>query len=327
MGKLVSLQDQESASDRNIRSTAHSLNINGFDPPRNCLSINLELLFASPDRRRLLGDLRTFHARLASYENQTDPHMRLETVNLLFEKAWHAFKQKQYDSSWKCLEEADRLMLFLMTDDERKSARDIIKSQGAKKLNGWRRDSFRCLMKKSKGAATPEILYMALGLINDSQESRFHGIRLAQRHTNTISIILLVLSILFLINAFYLPDHLSAISALKAESSTSNPQILVGAFLMGGMGACVSALMSFSALPQSVRIPDRIMNFVTTFVRPVVGGASGLASALFLLSGVIHLGNASLPLIYTIAFAFGFSERLVVNTVKAVAPNGGDKGK
>jgi hypothetical protein len=83
--------------------------------------------------------------------------------------------------------------------------------------------------------------------------------------------------------------------------------------------------MSFSSLPQSVRIPDRMMNFITTFVRPVVGGASGLASTLFLLSGTVHLGTLNLAFLYIVAFAFGFSERLVVNTVNTVSTGSNSK--
>ena len=44
----------------------------------------------------------------------------------------------------------------------------------------------------------------------------------------------------------------------------------------------------------------------------------GLASTLFLLSGAIHLAGISLALLYTVAFAFGFSERLVINSVNRV---------
>ena len=127
-----------------------------------------------------------------------------------------------------------------------------------------------------------------------------------------------LICVFFLFPSFWISEIWHSSAPLDSDKNSYNPAILVGSFVIGGIGACVSALLSFSSLPQSVRIPDQIMNFVTTFVRPVVGGASGLASTLFLLSGAIHLAGISLALLYTVAFAFGFSERLVINSVNRV---------
>jgi hypothetical protein len=184
-----------------------------------------------------LGELRTFGASLPSYQNGIDPHMRRALIELLFNKALNAFDHKQYDSSWRCLDEAKRLTMFMMTEDELRVARAVIKARGAKVLNGWRMEAFENLMKKSKEAIAAEVLYRAADLIADSQESRFYSIRLAQRHTNAMSVILLLLCTLFLLLSLSAPDiwHPSALS--DSEKNGYNPMILLGAFLVGGIGA------------------------------------------------------------------------------------------
>jgi hypothetical protein len=83
------------------------------------------------------------------------------------------------------------------------------------------------------------------------------------------------------------------------------------------MGACVSALMSFSQ-PQTLRVPDRLMDFIITVVRPVIEGASALVSSFLFLSGIIHGGKFNVAFLFVIAFAFGFSERLVMRSVSRI---------
>jgi hypothetical protein len=296
-------------------------------------------VFGSPDRLRLLAELRMFGAQLRVYQGGEGPGTLFPCVALSFQKALSEADHGQREASWRCLEEARRLTFFLMDADELRIARTVLKARGAKVLNGWRAAAFERLMDKSKEAPTSTLLYRAAILIADSQESRFHSINLAQRHTNTMSLILLSLSTLFLLFVSVVPELRQSISSAQhilsvvpelgqsISSAQHSSVVLVGSFLLGGIGACVSALMSFSAMPQNVRIPDRIMNFVTTFVRPVVGAASGLASSLFLLSGAIHIGDLSAALLFIVAFAFGFSERLVINTVNTVSANSGPNAK
>jgi hypothetical protein len=75
--------------------------------------------------------------------------------------------------------------------------------------------------------------------------------------------------------------------------------------------------MSFSQ-PQTLRVPDRLMDFIITLVRPVIGGASALVSTFFFLSGIIHGEKFNLAFLFVVAFAFGFSERLVMRSVGGI---------
>jgi hypothetical protein len=263
--------------------------------------------FASPNSLRLLGDLRRVATRLSAYPQTRAFDSHYTAMNVILAKALMAFYQKDYDGSWKCLDDALRRELFIMSKDDLASQCKIIKEQGLKKLDGWRLDAFREIMKLNSEKPSPELLSQASSLISDSQETRFYSIQLIQRQVNVIVTTLVVCSVLFLLN-------MAALGALNINITDFKAKHLTGSFLLGAIGACVSTLIGLSG-PQKLRIPDRLMNSVIAFARPFVGGGSALISSFFLLSGVIASERISLSLIYVVAFAFGFSERLVISTV------------
>ncbi len=271
-------------------------------------------LLSSPNRARLIGELRRSGARLSTYQFKWFGEAPYKAALFMFSKALSAFYQQDYEGSWKCLADVSRLEFFLMDKGELGAQRVIIEEQGKAKLNGWRADAFRRVMKKFDDTETPELLGQALGLISDSQETKFFSISLMQRQANLVSLLLIVLSAAFLLVAVRFSNLQKPLSDGIPSASGGYWTPLIGSFLLGAIGACVSALISFSQR-QVMRIPDRLMDFIITLVRPVIGGASALISTFLLLSGVIHIAQPTLAFLFVVAFAFGFSERLVINTI------------
>ncbi|KLU21987.1 hypothetical protein EOS_33145 [Caballeronia mineralivorans PML1(12)] len=263
--------------------------------------------FASPNGLRLLGDLRRVSTRLSAYPQTRAQDLNYYATQIILARALMAFYQNDYGGSWKCLGDALRRELFLMNKDDLASQCKIIKEQGLRKLDGWRLDAFRDIMKLNSEKISPALLSQASWLIADSQETAFYSIQLIQRQVNVIVTTLVVSSGLFLLN-------MNALGALNVGAVNFSVKQLTGSFLLGAIGACVSTLIALAG-PQKLRIPDRLMNSVIAFARPFVGGGSALISSFFLMSGVIATDRLSLPLIYVVAFAFGFSERLVISTV------------
>jgi hypothetical protein len=269
--------------------------------------------FWSPERKRLIGELRRTEIRLAAYRVKGDSGPPYEAALSVFSKALTAFYQHDREGCWRCLSELHRLELSIMAPSELAARRVAIEEEGKTKLNGWRSDAFKRLMKEKQQDL--EYLRHADSLISDSQETKFFNISLVRRQANLMACVLMVLSILFLIIA----SQLVKLGAPLTEDLGGNHYrtILVSSFLLGSMGACVSALMSFSK-PQRLRVPDRVLDSIITLVRPVIGGASALMSSFFLISGIVNEKSLTIATLFVVAFAFGFSERLVMSSVSRI---------
>jgi len=271
-------------------------------------------IFTSPKRTRLIGELRRTETRLSAYQLKGKSGTPYKAALSFFSKALTAFYQHDYEGSWKCLSEVRRLELSIMEPNELAAHRVEIEEEGRIKLNGWRAAAFKRLMKED---TTLEYLNHASSLIADSQETKFYNISLMRMQANLMAWLLIIISIIFLVFSTQLSGLQEPLSEKAGLNGNHYWTILVSAFLLGSMGASVSALMSFSQ-PQTLRVPDRLMDFIITLVRPVIGGASALVSSFLFLSGIIHGDKFSLAFLFVVAFAFGFSERLVMRSVSGI---------
>jgi 8-oxo-dGTP pyrophosphatase MutT (NUDIX family) len=90
---------------------------------------------------------------------------------------------------------------------------------------------------------------------------------------------------------------------------------ILGAALFGALGGSFSGAISL-ILAQPRRIPQGLAAGWTTMLRPVVGAAGGLAAFAFLAAGVLGIDGAQAA--YAVAFAAGFSERLVSKAAESL---------
>jgi hypothetical protein len=102
-------------------------------------------------------------------------------------------------------------------------------------------------------------------------------------------------------------------------SSPLPPRVLLVGILFGGIGACLSGLISFASANSGQRVPERLANVTITSTRPLIGAASGLAAVLLIDSGLLPLARTSEAILVIAALAFGFSERLVVGALEKVS--------
>ena len=96
-------------------------------------------------------------------------------------------------------------------------------------------------------------------------------------------------------------------------------RMVASAMLFGIMGASVSSIFSLAKGSTAARIPDQLVSFWITLARLAVGGMAALVVYAFLLSGLLQIGRPTPGLMLAIAFAAGFSERLVISAVETVA--------
>ncbi len=104
------------------------------------------------------------------------------------------------------------------------------------------------------------------------------------------------------------------------------PGFLVYVVLAGVIGAALFGIRTLRKRPTSASTPQHLSSFQASMARVVVGAGSALAAFLFLSSGLLQVGGGveenRAALLLGVAFAAGYSERLVHATVESVAGAG-----
>lgn len=131
-----------------------------------------------------------------------------------------------------------------------------------------------------------------------------------ERTTRRVCILLGVLVLLVI--CFAVLMYLSPDLAKKLYYSEQvDNDVLIGAFILGGLGACLSALLTYTSLRQ---FPSAFEGWMVTVARPLVGAVTGLVAVMFAQASLVTFKNVAA--IALIAFVFGFSERLVIGAVQ-----------
>lgn len=132
----------------------------------------------------------------------------------------------------------------------------------------------------------------------------------------------------------------SPLSGLVGLPTFAQLIVLVLIVVLGIMGASVSGILSLSRELRQSRIPEQAGTVWFAVARLATGGVAALMLFLFLISGLVSLGDAatglltlnlgtdlSVALVFSLSFVAGFSERLLVRVVKSVAGEDGDAAR
>jgi hypothetical protein len=90
--------------------------------------------------------------------------------------------------------------------------------------------------------------------------------------------------------------------------------------VFGALGACLSAIQSLGHASDGGRIPEYVASSLITITRPSLGATAALGVYAVAASGLLNisLDNKEAHLtILALAFAAGFTERLVLSAVGA----------
>jgi uncharacterized SAM-binding protein YcdF (DUF218 family) len=105
--------------------------------------------------------------------------------------------------------------------------------------------------------------------------------------------------------------------------AAQDADMLLSIFLLGLLGATISATFSLMATRGRFRIPEAIAAFLMTIMRVSIGGVSALAIYFLfkseLYQDVLNIQIASLYSFLVLAFISGFSERFVKRALDAAA--------
>lgn len=98
--------------------------------------------------------------------------------------------------------------------------------------------------------------------------------------------------------------------------------------VFGALGACLSAIQSLGHAGATARIPEHVASSAITITRPALGAAAALGVYAIAASGILNIaleGEEAHLTILALAFAAGFSERLVLSAVGAATGSVGQK--
>jgi hypothetical protein len=226
-------------------------------------------------------------------------------------KAKNAARNGQDEAGWKYLLAVQRLELFHKGAEDRE-AEAIALRREATKLNKWREEAVLELLKPT--AVGIERLYRAAALRDEHYNNQAYkdalGRGIALMLALTLGIVLAGLIWEAERGAF---DKLQ--TAWKGNSLGQESIVLIA--LVGILGANVSAITNQARERVPARIPEMVSTFRVTALRLFIGSAAAIF-LLFVVKGGFFLNVTESYGMLAIAFAAGFSERLVTRVVRSI---------
>lgn len=147
---------------------------------------------------------------------------------------------------------------------------------------------------------------------DDDAENRYYKVALVRGQRSLLLLILLACIAILLALA----------AGVDWDGDLGDPPIgfvaLVAVF--GAIGACLSAIQSLGRAGAQGRIPEHVASSVITITRPALGAAAAVGVYAIAASGILNIqleGDEAHLTILALAFAAGFSERLVLSAVGA----------
>ena len=299
-----------------------------------------------PRRNRLASSLEAFRLELERCKDLPgvdEEHSDWKDLaQSLLARAYTALDRKQLDTGWKCLLAAARMEIYGISEEERKARAVAICKEAEDKLKGWRKkatlSSLDCRTDQGPTCSGAERLYYATSLRDEHFTNEYF--RMAHLRNQLVILLLVLVSALTAIFTISTPEWFKFSSpplvsneensgqdtaVITEESSVEDPVIMpkdkmfvMGVILFGVMGGAFSAIMSLSNTSTRKRIPEQIVDSYVTLLRPALGAAGALVVYVFISIELFKIPISSNPAFLAIAFAAGFSERLVVRGVKAV---------
>jgi hypothetical protein len=287
--------------------------------------------------QRLTASIEEFEADL-DYRLERHPELRRQpawekTIRERIELVRKHHESGEVDTAWRCLVSADRLRLDVADKSElQRHAKALgAEAKAGKLASKWRSETITGLLKDAHldGAADDQLedaralVAAATYLRDEDANNRYYKVALVRGQRSLLVVILMFCIALILALSF----------AVDWDTDLGDPEVgfvaLVATF--GALGACLSAIQSLGQVGAHGRIPEHVASSIITITRPALGAAAALGVYAIAVSGVLNIDfdneeQAHLTVL-ALAFASGFSERLVVRAVGAATGDAEDGKK
>lgn len=268
--------------------------------------------------RRLDGAIRTFEGELgwrtASSGEGSDGWAG--PAEALLGEARSCLQQGRREAAWQALLAAQRLSIFGMTAGERQTHATALAAEAGRKLSGsWRGAAIEEALGDPASAPDAASLWYATMVRDEAGQNEYRKVAALGDQMTSMGLLVGFLLVVLLLLAAREPLPLDPILAGSFEQ-------LVYVVVFGMLGGAVSVMIPRGQEWQDSRIPEQLAQAVFGQLRPLLGAASAVVVFLAFRANLLPeaiTGDDAGALILLLAFAAGFSERLVVRAVENVA--------
>ena len=280
-------------------------------------------------RERLVQALALYRVQIADLEASGQSGLTPDQlvavraeIHRLLEAADRALARHDLNGAWEGLFAAQEREVLTWSDSAVAARSAELLEETERKIGDhWRAKAIRGLLAPI-GQAAPD----ASGSRPDARDARerlSRALRLRnegfsntyRRLDNTRRQLALLAAVSVVIAAVLAVLLATSVVPLGRKGDPDADQVL-GVILFGGLGGSFSGALSLlKAQPKP--IPQALAEGWSTLMRPVIGAVGALAAFAFLTAGLLGIDGATAA--YAVAFAAGFSERLVSRAAESLA--------
>lgn len=271
---------------------------------------------------------------------------------MLLTLAESALDRNDVHYGWSYVHATQRELVHLLSEHEVYNLAVVLRPEALEKLVDWRlqaaKDILGIALAESAGTlinpeqneqgepgepanvgapqiATPVLQQKSIH-ISKLRDAVVQVMKLRDQHFDNVYLRVRLVRSQLTLTSFYLFLLLLAVSGHLGFSvwdetpSTSDPHLLFNVLSMGGIGAALSTMLQLTNLVSlEQKIPEKLLDKYLTSARPLIGMASALVVYYFLKSDFINIGDLTHARVLAVAFASGFTERLVLSLADKVA--------
>jgi 8-oxo-dGTP diphosphatase len=240
----------------------------------------------------------------------------LTTIEPALNSARTALELGDIDRGWKCFHTAQQLEMLYLDTQQLNAAAMAIRAE-ADKLYGWRKQAVDKLLTIKEGENhEPERVLQAALIRDEHYDNEAYKDDLRRNNNLRFAVVL------FLVVAALL--GLSWLGYLPSPTQSTEPAMLLSVAIFGLLGSTISATTATSKPSNPSRIPEMVSSIQVTALRLLLGPASAIllyfVAQTSLYNQLFKFGSTGDHYaILAIAFAAGFSERLVLRVVETIA--------
>lgn len=296
--------------------------------------------------RRLESELNSVRAEFESLVARTDTEGAddgwVRRGRTLLDKANVALEDQQLEQGWSYLHAVERLAMNGLEavggeDAIRGEARVLLVEAENAPLS-WRAEAVKDRLANTDGNLREEVTADDLRAAHELLHEGYESIHRKRQHLQAqfrylrIGALLTIIAILLVAIAGASVEFLATpffefqTGTSSGDTSATQAELvgfLIYIVLFGMLGATLFGIRSLRRQPASTSTPQYLTGFQATVARVVVGAGSALAVFFFLRSELLTVGAGSNltqgPFLIAVAFAAGYSQRLVHATVESVA--------
>lgn|ERR1043166_5794476 len=251
----------------------------------------------------------------------------VDSASQALAQAESALARGERNAAWNALHDAERFLVFGMSDGELRARAIMLATEARKKMAGWREEGIDTLFAtvslpdliklkpsdhfdKEERVQLQRVVAESLTILRDEGQNTYYRLDLIRSLLRGLVMACLILVGVVLFTSYLFPKH-------------SPPPFdqLLAISLSGAFGAICSATFQLSRL-SDMKIPEALLTKSITWGRPVIGAVAALFVYFVLQSGVITLikiDNKTLLPALVLGFIAGLSERFVLNTVAKIS--------